>query len=290
MDHKNDEAMARARTQKPSGYETLARQVDARLNLRLLAAQGIDSCNALARRKAFTAITEWLGEPDKQKSVFWLHGPQGCGKTVIAKYLTVLADDHESLTSSYTFFKCDQAQLQTTFVCQIITDLGIYLGDDFAGPAKAKTDQAIDQCGSVASFIAEKLEKQMSLILIPAWAALAERSKKPLFVILDSVDKMEDYALRALCMFIKHAIENLPILFLLTGRTGRNGKSNHYNHAITTGACGKWVTAMELSRWDPGASDELPTPVPTKAAFSDTELEVPPAGSPMGPPHRSMTM
>ncbi|EAU82363.2 hypothetical protein CC1G_06673 [Coprinopsis cinerea okayama7 len=166
------------------------------------------------RQRIILDFARWL-EEDGQKRILWVYGEPGCGKSVITYWFADHCSQLKSLAASYKFTaSCTQRIVQDTFLANLVTDFETYIGSSF-------TNALADVVGDFRpqdreDFFQRPPKTQLLDLIVPTFNKLPERDKKPLLVVLDGIDKCDEWAAKDVFHLIKVAIEHLPICFFIS--------------------------------------------------------------------------
>ncbi|EAU85846.2 hypothetical protein CC1G_05063 [Coprinopsis cinerea okayama7 len=196
-------------------YETIVNKRDNRASL-LSPLHTIQMCNPKFRKDILMECTTWIAECTRDNCIFWLNGEPGCGKSVVAHWFADGCEKRNSLAASYVFTKpTSTAALLDGFVANLATDFAEYLGDPWRN-ALVSTATNIGLEKYADQFFTRPLRHQMGKLLVPTFFVIDPTQQKPLLVVLDGLDKCDDFALKALFELIEEAILHLPICFFIS--------------------------------------------------------------------------
>ncbi|KAG2014290.1 hypothetical protein CC2G_011121 [Coprinopsis cinerea AmutBmut pab1-1] len=166
------------------------------------------------RQRIILDFVRWL-EDDTQRRILWIHGEPGCGKSVITYWFADHCFQNKSLAASYKFTSsCTQRIIQDTFIANLVVDIEKYIGSSFTHALASVVDDFRPQ--DHQDFFLRPLKTQFLDLVVATFNRLPERDKKPLLVVLDGIDKCDEWAAKDVFHLIKVAIEHLPICFFIS--------------------------------------------------------------------------
>jgi energy-coupling factor transporter ATP-binding protein EcfA2 len=170
------------------------------------------SCLLGTRKKILEDLRKWINDP-KAKSVFWLSGHAGSGKSTIAQSLAEWLFDEEKLGGS---FFCSRDSEKRSSIKAVFSTLAYQLatGTNPAAPKFRKSVlQALDTNPKIASL---SLKNQLEELLVKP----ARESEIQTVIIIDALDECKDEESTSnMLKFLNDNVKDLPnIKFFITSR------------------------------------------------------------------------
>lgn len=193
-------------------------------------------CFQGTRKEIISKIALWAGD-DSGKSILWLSGPAGFGKSAIAQTIAEQFAAEGTLAASFFFLRgaghrSKFSRLLTTLAYQFTLSMPT---------TKPVLERALEGDHSIPyQSIDDQLRK---LIIAPVLAA--DRPIRPMVIIIDALDECDDFKsitdfiviLAAICSSCQHVLR-----FLLTSRAEDYIRQNFY---IDTVHSSTYFTALE---------------------------------------------
>ncbi|KAH6899460.1 hypothetical protein BKA70DRAFT_1569362 [Coprinopsis sp. MPI-PUGE-AT-0042] len=186
----------------------------------LVKGKEFQDCNISRREGVLRAVIAWLDgcfvgrHPEKR--IFWLHGERNCGKSIITHYIAKLCDDQHALAAGYVFQdgfnESKWPGLTGTFASDFIAHFGIAYRASLIEKAEALTCDVND-------FLAQPPGIQFEYLLTGAWKDIAEGKRQPMIMVLDDLDRCDDWTIRYICDLIQVSISkkaNMPVYWLVS--------------------------------------------------------------------------
>ncbi|TFK22811.1 hypothetical protein FA15DRAFT_500113 [Coprinopsis marcescibilis] len=197
--------------------------------------------------EAIMEITTWLDGDQGEKPIFWMCGEQGSGKSGLCAYLAHRFSAQQALAAGFVFDQeTDSLALASTFMVNLITEMGEYLGENFAKRAGELADNSLVDRDEIYS---RNLAAQFRQILVPAFNGLPAEERKPLFVVIDGIDKITRQGLKLLIEVLEMAVLELPISFFISSCW-----NEWLGASFERGSLAKWVRKSNLPEKTPTSS------------------------------------
>ncbi|QRW17367.1 Vegetative incompatibility protein HET-E-1 [Rhizoctonia solani] len=169
------------------------------------------ACTENTRTAILARLCEWANDPSS-KTVNWVSGMAGTGKTTIAYTFSKILDPHGQLAAS---FLCTQASPECRDAGRIIPTIAYQLARKSAA-FQAALCKVIEQDSDIGS---RDISTQFQLLLQQPLQEIQEKLPNNLVVVIDAPDECEDA--QAVGLLISTLLKNsstIPVKFLLTTR------------------------------------------------------------------------
>jgi KAP family P-loop domain len=252
----------------------------------LIKGKEMQDCDVASREGVIRAIIAWLNGcflgRNPEKRVFWINGERNCGKSMITHYIAKLCHDKHALAAGYVFQdgfnESKWSGLTGTLASDFIAHFGIGYRASLIEKAEALT------C-DVNEFLAQPPDIQFEYLLTGAWKDIADTKRQPMIMVLDDLDRCDDWTIRYICDLIQVSISrkaNMPVYWVVSSCDTPYIRSHMLN-----GQLSEHVESYTLPLYEPGdvvdaESDDPPdtptpdqsfnTKTPTSASFSIPSL------------------
>ncbi|KAF8991426.1 hypothetical protein BDQ17DRAFT_1433087 [Cyathus striatus] len=171
------------------GIQYLAQHIASQATHDSVASRERSTCHPGTRKRVINHIMDWIVNKDDQKSLFWLHGPAGAGKSVIAQTIAVKLSALGVLGASFFFSRTDSTR---NTVSQLFLTIAYQLAISWHSAAfKVEIEKAIERDPNVVN---QRMELQWEkLILCPLQSVLSNNAndnlQSPMIIVIDGLDE-----------------------------------------------------------------------------------------------------
>ncbi|KAF8997011.1 hypothetical protein BDQ17DRAFT_1329652 [Cyathus striatus] len=177
-----------------------------------------ETCHPGTREDIMKDILNWaLNEDEDQKNIYWLHGPAGVGKSVIAKTVAVRLEEEGKLGASFFFSRTDPASnnVSRLFVT-IAYKLAISSGSsDLRNAVEAKIEHD-------PSIVKQSMEIQWKKLVVEPLKEVSSKgvSVATTLILIDGLDECEEkkHQLDLLELLDEAEVYELPLRVIICSR------------------------------------------------------------------------